>query len=369
MEIKSISVKNFRNIKDAEVTGLKRVNLITGGNAQGKTNFLESIFYLSTLSSSRMKTLNDLITLKESYFSLRCKVERNGLSKTLEAFYGLGKDTSVRVNENPVSKKNEYIGELQIVKFSPEDIDLIKRSPVERRRNLNILISQMSRSYLSDLSRYHQVLAQKNKLLFQINEGRADRKLLLVWNAQLVETGTRIVKARLEAIDNLKGRLKDLQAKISGGREDISISYKCSFETAGDAAKNFEAKINALQEKEIIRKASLVGPHRDDVIFILNGQDAKYFSSEGQQRSIIINLKLSEYMLMKEKTGEEPVVLIDDIFFDLDETRRTAILSVFNGMAQVFLAGTEDKNFQKYFTDYALFKIEDGKVTADGEKK
>lgn len=367
MEIKTISVKNFRNIKDAEVNGLKRVNLITGGNAQGKTNFLEGLFYLSTLSSSRMKTLNDLITLDKDYFSLRCKVEKNGLSKTLEAFYGLGKDTSVRVNENPVSKKNEYIGELQIVKFSPEDIDLIKRSPVERRRNLNILISQMSRPYLSDLSRYHQVLSQKNKLLFQINEGRADKKMLSVWNAQLVDTGTRVVKARLEAIDSLRGRLKDLQAKISGGKEDVEISYKCSFDVTGDAAKNFEDKINAMQEREIIRKASLVGPHRDDVIFILNGQDAKYFSSEGQQRSIIINLKLSEYMLMKEKTGEEPVVLIDDIFFDLDEKRRTAILSVFNGMAQIFLAGTEDKNFEKYFTDFALIKIVEGQVTVDGK--
>ncbi len=367
MEIRSISVKNFRNIKDAEINGLKRVNLITGGNAQGKTNFLEGIFYLSTLSSNRMKTLNDLIAIDEEYFSLRCRIEKNGLFKTLEAFYGLGKDTLVRVNENPVSKKNEYIGELQIVKFSPEDIDLIKRSPVERRRNLNILISQISRPYLSDLSRYHQVLSQKNKLLFQINEGRADKKMLPVWNTQLVETGTRIVKARLEALEDLKGRLKGLQAKISGGRENVEISYKCSFETAGDAAKNFEEKINVMQEKEIIRRASLVGPHRDDVIFMLNGRDAKYFSSEGQQRSIIINLKLAEYMLMKERTGEEPVVLIDDIFFDLDENRRTAILSVFNGMAQVFLAGTEDKNFTKYFSDYVLIKIEEGKVIVDGK--
>ena len=199
-----------------------------------------------------------------------------------------------------------------------------------------------------------------------MSERGADKKTLSVWNDQLVETGVRIVKARLETIDNLKGRLKELQLKISGGKETIDLSYKCSFNTEGDLAKNFQAKLLEVQEKEIIRKASLVGPHRDDIIFILNGKDAKYFSSEGQQRSIIINLKLTEYMLMKEKTGEEPVVLIDDIFFDLDETRRSAILSVFNGMAQVFLAGTEDKNFEKYFSEYSLIKIEEGRVTING---
>jgi len=368
MEIKSISVKNFRNIKDAEVTGLRKANLVTGGNAHGKTNLLESIYYLSTLSSSRMKTLNDLVSIGETYFSLRCKVEKEGMSKTLDVYYGLEKETVVRVNENPVSKKNEFIGELKTVKFSPEDIDLIKRSPVERRRNLNLLLAQISRPYLSDLSRYNQVLSQKNKLLFQIKERGADKKMLSVWNAQLVETGTRLVKARLEAIDSLKGRLQELQLKISGGKEKIELFYKCSFETAGDLTKNFEAALEAMQEKEIIRRAALVGPHRDDLIFLLNGRDAKYFSSEGQQRSIIINLKLTEYMLMKEKTGEEPVVLIDDIFFDLDETRRSAILSVFNGMAQVFLAGTEDKNFEKYFSDYSLIKMEDGRVTINGQK-
>ena len=368
MELKSISVKNFRNIKDAEVTGLKKANLVTGGNAQGKTNFLESIYYLSTLSSSRMKTLNDLISIGETYFSLRCKVEKDGLSKTLDAYYGLEKETAVRVNENPVSKKSEFIGELKTVKFSPEDIDLIKRSPVERRRNINLLLAQISRPYLSDLSRYHQVLAQKNKLLFQVSERGADKKMLAVWNAQLVETGVRIVKARLEAIDSLKERLKELQLKISGGKETIELSYKSSFNTEGDLTKNFEEKLLEMQEKEIHRMASLIGPHRDDLVFILNGKDAKYFSSEGQQRSIIINLKLTEYMLMKEKTGEEPVVLIDDIFFDLDESRRSAILSVFNGMAQVFLAGTEDKNFEKYFSEYSLIKIEEGKVTVNGPK-
>ncbi|MFH1073756.1 MAG: DNA replication/repair protein RecF [Candidatus Firestonebacteria bacterium] len=367
MELRSLSVKNFRNIKDAEITGLKKANLVTGGNAQGKTNFLESIYYLSTLSSNRMKTLNDLISIGESYFSLRCKIEKGGLSKTLDVYYGFEKETAVRVNENPVPKKSEFIGELKAVKFSPEDIDLIKRAPVERRRNINLLLSQISRPYLSDLSRYHQVLAQKNKLLFQVGERGADKKLLSVWNAQLVETGARIVKARLEAINSLKDRLKALQLKISGGKEIIELSYKCSFDAEGDLAKNFEAKLQAMQEREIIRKASLVGPHRDDLVFILNGRDAKYFSSEGQQRSIIINLKLAEYMLIKEKSGEEPVVLIDDIFFDLDETRRSAILSVFNGMAQVFLAGTEDKNFEKYFSEYSLIKIGNGRMTINGQ--
>lgn len=365
MELKSISVKNFRNIKDAAATGFKRANIVTGGNAQGKTNFLECIYYLSTLSSSRMKTLNDLVKTGETYFSLRCKVEKGGLSKTLEAFYGLEKETSVRINENPVSKKSEFIGELKTVKFSPEDIDLIKRSPVERRRNVNLLLSQISRPYLSDLSRYHQILSQKNKLLWQVSEQRADKKMLYVWNAQLVELGVKIVKARLEAIEALKERLKELQYKISGGKEEILLSYKCSFEVEGDLTKNFEEKIKALEEKEIIRKASLVGPHRDDIVFILNGKDAKYFSSEGQQRSIIINLKLAEYMLMKENTGEEPVVLIDDIFFDLDENRRTELLEVFNGMAQVFIAGTEDKNLTKYFPEHTLINIAEGTVTVN----
>ena len=182
---------------------------------------------------------------------------------------------------------------------------MIKRTPADRRRSLNVLIAQTSALYLKSLQKYYHILNQKNKLLQQVNQGLQDKKNLNVWNEQLAEEGTALIEKRLQVVNFLRERIKTYQKQISEEKENINLLYKSSFEIKGNIKADFMENLDKMREEEIFRKVSLIGPHRDDLIFITNERDSKYFSSEGQQRSIIISLKIAEYEFIKEETNEE----------------------------------------------------------------
>lgn len=363
MRLESILIKNFRNISEANLKDFKSVNVITGENAQGKTNLLESIYFLSTLSSYRLKkTYLNLIKLGEEFLSVKGEIEKNSIKKVLEVNFLNSKQTKAKVNDNAVLKKSDYVGELKTVNFSFEDIDIIKRAPIDRRKNLNLLISMASKAYLSDLQKYYQILSQKNKLLWQVNLKTSDEKNLSLWDEQLIEKGVSIIKKRLEVINILNNKIKIILKQISEGKEEAELKYKGSFEVKDEIEKDFKKRLQEARKDEILKKASLIGPHRDDMIFMVNGQDARYFCSEGQQKSVAISLKTAEYEFIKEETNDEPVVLLDDIFFDLDEGRRKIVLGIFSKITQIFIAGTKDKNFAKYFKEFKYISIKEGKI-------
>ncbi|MFH1823684.1 MAG: DNA replication/repair protein RecF [Candidatus Firestonebacteria bacterium] len=360
MYLKSLEIKNFRNLSEVKLPDLNKINVITGENAQGKTNLLESIYFLATLTSNRISTYQDLIKYGENFFYLKAEVIKNNLKKFLEVNFLYPNKLRIKTNEKLVAKKSDYSGELKVVKFSLEDVDIIKREPVNRRRSLNILISQVDKVYLNSLHKYYHILSQKNKLLQQDIHQTQSQRNLNVWNEQLVKEGVNLIKTRIDVLNFLENHMANIQEHISEGKEKINLIYKSSFEIKNDMEKNFREKIEETKREESLKKISLIGPHRDDIVFLINGKDSKYFASSGQQRSIVISLKIAEHEFLKKDSNEEAIILLDDIFFELDERRRRYALDSFNKEGEIFMALTSDKDWTKYFNNAKVIKMKEG---------
>ncbi|MEI7904003.1 MAG: DNA replication and repair protein RecF [Candidatus Firestonebacteria bacterium] len=360
MYLSSLQVKNFKNLNSLSLPELERVNIITGRNGAGKTNTLQAIYFLSTLSVS-FKSYLQAIRFGESFFSVGGELVSGGLKKPVEASFGGNKDLKLKINGNSVAKKSDYIGECRVVNFGFEDIDIVKGSPAERRRSLNILISQASRGYLKALQRYTAVLANKNKMLADAREGQIDRTLLAAFNEQLVREGSGVIAVRKKAVEFLLPVFRETYKKISAGREEVELLYKCSFETEKGIESSFREKLETLEKAEISRRTSLVGPHRDDLLFLINGREGKYFSSDGQQRSMVFSLRLAEYEYIKRETSDEPLILIDDVFYELDAERKDGVLSFFKEMPQIFIVSlADDFALGNRFAKAKHIRIKDG---------
>ena len=364
MFLSSLQVKNFKNISSISLPELGRVNIITGRNGAGKTNLLQAIYFLSTLSVN-FKSYLQAIKFGEAFFSVGGELISEDLKKSVEATFGGNKDLKLKLNGNSVAKKSDYIGECRVVNFGFEDIDVVKGSPMERRKSINILIAQSNRAYLKALQKYTAVLANKNKMLATAADakGSVDRTLLSAFNEQLVCEGAGVVAMRKKAVEFLLPHFKEKYKIISGEREEVELAYKCSFET--DPSKGiedaFREKLEVLEKAEIFRKTSLVGPHRDDLLFLINGKDSKYFASDGQQRSIVFSLRLAEYEYIKKETKDEPLILLDDVFYELDAERKGGVISFFRDMPQIFIVSLDDDfAFGNSFKKAKLIRIRDG---------
>ena len=359
MRISSLFVHNFKNLGELNLTRLSGVNIITGRNASGKTNTLQSIYFLSTLST-QFKTYQQAVRFGADFFSVKGSLESSGSEKTLEVRYGPGRDVKLKLNGNSVIKKSDYIGESRVVNFAFEDIDLVRGTPAERRRALNILISQVNRGYLKSLQKYTAVLAQKNKLLSEAYKKKPDTAVLEAFNEQLCGAGAEVVQVRKESAVFLSGAFDLAHKRISLGLENASLEYKCSFACEGDLKAAFAEKLHELLPQEIARGTSLAGPHKDDLIFRINGRDAKYFASDGQQRTLVFSFKLAEYRYMQDAVKDDPVILLDDVFYELDAERKAAVLEFFRPMPQLFIVSLEEAWVKKVFPDARSFRINGG---------
>jgi len=359
VRLSSLFVHNFKNIGELDLPQLSGVNIITGRNASGKTNTLQSIYFLSTLST-QFKTYQQAVRFGADFFSVKGGLESSGAQKSLEVRYGPGRDVKLKLNGNTVAKKSDYIGECRVVNFAFEDIDLVRGTPGERRRALNILISQVNRGYLKSLQKYTAVLAHKNKLLSEAFKKRPDAAVLEAFNEQLCESGAEVIKIRKEAAVFLSQAFDLAHKRISLGLESASLEYKCSFECVGDLKAAFAAKLKELLPAEIARGTTLIGPHKDDMLFKINGREAKYYASDGQQRTLVFSFKLAEYRYMQDAVKDDPVILLDDVFYELDADRKAAVLEFFRPMPQLFIVSLEADWVKKVFPDAASFRISGG---------
>jgi DNA replication and repair protein RecF len=359
MRLKFLQAKNFKNLSELNLPELSRVNIITGKNGAGKTNTLQSIYFLSTLSTN-FRSYTQAIKFNEPFFSVKAGLESGGVTRTMEAVFGADRDLKLKLNDNPVARKSDYIGESRVVNFGFEDIDIVRGAPAERRRSLNILISQVNRAYLKALQKYTAVLANKNKMLATAPEGKVDTTLLEAYNDQLVKEGSEVVVMRKKALEFLGPVFSANYARISSGSETVKLVYKCSFEEAGGIEAAFRSKLQAVKKAEIARRTTLAGPHRDDVLFLIEGRDAKYYASDGQQRSMVFALRLSEYEYIKEETKDEPLILIDDVFYELDRERKEEVLSFFDRVPQLFIVSLDDDFVKKRFPEAKQIRIKDG---------
>ncbi|MCR5176071.1 MAG: DNA replication/repair protein RecF [Anaerovibrio sp.] len=367
MKLKSLKLIGYRNYDNLNLDFNDCINIFIGNNAQGKTNILESVCYASMGSSFRTNVDNELIMWDKTGGSISLKFERMGVENKIELIFERGKRRQIIHNGNKIKMK-DLIGIFNVVLFSPDDLSLIKGAPSERRRFLDMEISQASPSYYNDLVKYNRILQQRNSLLKNIRENRSKKSMLDMWDSQLVEHGVRIIKKRIETIKKINMLANIMQRRISTNEENLSLSYAIKgFDEPVDKIEEnlnlwYNESLHALTDEDIYRGATSVGPHRDDFYIYVNGIDLKSFGSQGQQRTGVLSMKLSELEFIRSEKGEYPVLLLDDVMSELDVGRRQQLLNfIENEKIQTIITATDRAYFPDYYTGI-FYSVDNGKV-------
>lgn len=342
MFVKWVKLKNFRNYTDASVEFHSGINLISGGNGQGKTNLVESIMLCALSKSPRTSHDEDMKMENTTFTEASVCVERNFGDITLDCRIDeCGKKFFINTNE--IKKVSELFGNLVAVYFSPNDLKIVYASPSERRDFMDTDISELSGSYYSLVQRYNKVLFQRNRILKTIHNRQDILDQIDVWNEQLATLAGYIIKTRKNFIEKLKTPAKQIMKYISKETEELNISYVgANGETADEIKKEILKSLEFNIDRDMELGYTSIGPHRDDVKFELDGRDARIFASQGQQRSIVLALKIAELTVFKEELGENPVLILDDVFSELDTARQKKLYDMFDGY-QVIMTGTNFK--------------------------
>ncbi|MGN0318054.1 MAG: DNA replication/repair protein RecF [Lachnospira sp.] len=359
MVIESVDLKNFRNYEILNMEFDPHVNIIYGDNAQGKTNILESLYICSTSKSHRGSKDKEIIRFGEEESHIKLNVNKNNSNYRIDMHLKNNKPKGIAVNGIPIKKAVELFGIINIVFFSPEDLNIIKNGPSERRRFVDMELSQLDKIYLNNLVNYNKVLVQRNKLLkdLSFNQRKDDYDTLDVWDMQLVRFGTEIIRGREKFIDSINGIIKDIHSKLTGNVEKLEVEYAPYVDIS-----EFEKEVYNSREKDIKYKMTNTGPHKDDLIFYINGKEVRKYGSQGQKRTAALSLKLSEIELVKSIIKDTPVLLLDDVLSELDANRQKFLLdSIGNIQTIVTCTGMEEFINNRINVD-KLFKVTSGKV-------
>lgn len=371
MFLREITFRNFRNYEYLNLQFSPGVNLITGENAQGKTNILEGIYFLSSAKSHRTSQDDDLIQHCKQWFYLKGQVSSSignsqslSISNTVEIINACGEKKKVRINGKHQDRISSLIGKINVVMFSPEDLSLVKGSPGERRRFLDILISRISPSYLLALQEYSSVLSQRNELLKNIRDKKANADSLDSWSDLLVKAGAEIICQRLAVISELAEIAKEKHSQLTSGQEQFGLEYKSQLDlNSSDIQEVFKNSLESVVHSDIRYGSTSLGPHRDDLIFSIACLDVKKFCSQGQQRTSILSLKLADMEFMIRKLNEYPLILLDDVTSELDENRSLFLFQLLGKIpVQTFVTATDFNSLPMKFPNCASYIVEKGKV-------
>ncbi len=361
MYLKSLNLKDFRNYEEECFYFDKGLNLLTGANAQGKTNAAEAIFFLCTGYSPRAN--KDKIVIKNGK-------DRAEIGGTAASLYG---DVSVRMVFNKNDKKNVYINNVEVLRigellgnihsvfFNPSELKLVQESPEDRRRFLNISLSQMSKGYFYALSRYNKILSQRNNLLKNQNY-EIIKDTLPVWDEQLSREAGKIIKSRNDFLEKLSPVAEEKHAFLSGGKEKLKMRTESGYYgSEEEIAYALKSDLKTALDKDMRLGFTSIGPHRDDIKFVLNEMDARIYGSQGQQRTVALSLKLAETEIFNDRFGEYPILILDDVLSELDKKRQRKLISAVDKMQTVFTATGIDR---RVFKDRAIkkFVIDGGKI-------
>lgn len=342
LNILELQLKNFRNYENQTFIFNKGLNVIYGENAGGKTNLVESIYYAGLGKSPRTSRDKELVKWQEEYAYIKVCVEKKYRKHTIEIYIDSQGKKRILIDRLPATKISALIGVINVVYFSPDEMDIIKESPIERRRFLDISLSQQKKQYFTALVRYNKILAQRNKLLKDNLSADKIKETLPIWDAQLAKTGAYIIKERYVFVDSLRDEVKKCHNTLTSGKEDITISYESKL--SDTELKGIEEELLTLltnsYDKDIYLKYTTVGAHRDDLKITINEIDARKYASQGQKRTTALSLKLAELNLFEKETGEKPILIMDDVLSELDEKRQNMLLESVGG-TQTFLTCTE----------------------------
>lgn len=350
MLIKEIRLQNFRNYTKAELCFKPGISLIKGANGQGKSNLLEAIYCLCFAASFKPVKDEDMVCWGKPYYFLQGTVYSKNYDYNMEIGYALTQKRKVVKTNGTVEKKGRINRVFPVVFFVPEDLEIVRRGPEERRRFLDRELCQLSPAYAAHLSAYRRALMQKNRLLKEKKNTGMIKELLNPWNMQLVQYGSKIIALRNKIIAVWNEKAAKNYDLLFHRAQKLQLDYLCSFNGGGgipevdQLAESMSREIKIREEEERARGFALVGPHKDDLLFLLDQREARKFASHGQQRSAIIALKAAQVQFYRE-TMEKPLFMIDDIFSELDEERRRQCLLLFNDAEQVFMTVTGENNY------------------------
>ncbi len=334
MKIKTLALRPFRNFHDTELSLMADKIFITGPNGRGKTNVLEAIAYLSIGRSVRFARDRECIPHGRDFFDIRAMCHTGHAEKCLRVFFGCNQGKLASVNGNVLPRIVHFVGIFRTVFMASEAVSMVLRSPAQRRRLIDIVIAQQSCEYIDYLQRYQRVLAQRNAIL-RSNTHSGSGNTLDAWTEQLAVYGSWIRKTRIEKLTALRDSFLQYVMFLGGAGEKIDVKYKGSAPEGKSQVQHFIDQLHEKRQREIHAGHTLVGPHRDDLVFTLNGESAPLFASEGQLKTIIIAWKMAEVTFLETPVEGKPVLLMDDILKDLDQNRTSAFMELVNEFEQV----------------------------------
>ena len=360
MIIKSLKLKDYRNYEILNIEFDHATNIFYGDNAQGKTNILEGVYLSGTTKSHRGTKDRDLIRFGQDEAHIETVIEKNGVPWQIDMHLKKNSPKGIAINKVPIRRASELFGLTNFVFFSPEDLNIIKNGPAERRRFMDLELSQLDKVYLSDLANYNRTLNQRNRLLKDAYYRDDILDTLDVWDMQLVQYGEKIIQRRLRFIEEVNAIIGDIHHKLTGGRERIGLSYE-----PGCGALSLEAALEKNRERDIRMKSTSVGPHRDDICVMAGGIDIRRFGSQGQQRTAALSLKLSEIELVRQIIKDTPVLLLDDVLSELDKHRQNYLLDSIHDIQTLITCTGLDEFVNHRFSINKVFHVQNGHVSKE----
>ncbi len=368
MFIEHLQLTNYRNYESLTLDFSPKINVFIGENAQGKTNVMESIYVLAMAKSHRTSNDKELIRWEADYGKIEGVVQNRYGSFPIELSV-TKKGKKGKINHLEQLKLSNYIGQMNVVMFAPEDLNVVKGSPQIRRRFIDMEIGQISPIYLHELLTFQKLLKQRNHLL-KINQGKKqiDDVLFAIYTEQYIQSAVQIIRKRFQFVELLQEWAEKIHSGISRGLEKLTIKYRPTTGLSADwteqeMATYLEQKLAEVKKRELERGVTLIGPHRDDLQFLVNDYDVQIYGSQGQQRTTALSLKLAEIELIKQETKEAPILLLDDVLSELDDYRQSHLLNTIQGEVQTFVTTTSVDGIHHETIQHAkMFHVKQGEV-------
>ena len=335
-------------------------NIFYGDNAQGKTNILEAVYLCATTKSHRGTKDRDMIRFESEESHIETVVEKKGVPYQIDIHLKKNSPKGIAINRMPIKKASELFGIINIVFFSPEDLNIIKDGPSERRRFIDLELSQLDKVYLSNLSNYNRIVNQRNHLLKDIHYKENLLETLDIWDMQLAEYGTKIIESRKKFINEVNKIVYDIHKNITGNREKIKLVYE-----PNTGNYSLEEALKRSRDRDLRMMSTSVGPHRDDICFMSGNIDIRKFGSQGQQRTAALSLKLSEIELVKRVTGDKPILLLDDVLSELDKHRQNYLLDSINDIQTLITCTGVEEFVNHRFSINKIYHVHEGRVAGE----
>lgn len=357
MIIKSIELENFRNYDSLSINFDEHTTILFGNNAQGKTNILESAYMSGTTKSHKGSRDKEIIKFDKNESHIKTIISKNNRDYQIDIHLRKNKSKGIAINRVPIKKASDLFGLINIIFFSPEDLNIIKNGPAERRKFMDAELCQIDKIYLSDLTNYNKALNQRNALLKEMVYKPDLKETLSLWDEQLISYGKKIITRRQQFINDINIIVKEIHNKITSGKENIDVTYDPNIDDIfflDELVKN--------KEKDMRFCQTSVGPHRDDIKITVDGIDIRKYGSQGQQRTCALSLKLSEIKLVEDTINDKPILLLDDVLSELDKNRQSDLLDNLLDTQTIITCTGIDEFVRNRFKLNTVYKVTNGSI-------